>query len=183
MQKVQSDRYDPSIKFSDPISSFNDLTGYSLNVRFLTTIFAVKFKLLDIGVVGPEKIVARWSMEATSRLAPVLPWKPKAVFTGISEYKVDTVSGLITEHIDKWDSIEDNDFLSVEAVRYIATSLTQVKMHNLLQLTLHIVFRVSRPLAIHALIDGLLTARLTHGGMHQRSDGSQQCQTHVAAAG
>lgn len=154
MQNVQSDRYDPSIKFSDPISSFNNLTGYSLNVRFLTTIFAVKFKLLDIGVVGPEKVVARWSMEATSRLAPVLPWKPKAVFTGISEYTVDTVSGLITEHIDKWDSVEDNDFLSVEAVRYIATSLTQVKMHTLLHLsyTAYSILSFSSP--SHSCSDG-----------------------------
>lgn len=126
LQEVQSDRYDPSIKFKDPISNFNDLTGYRVNVRFLATAFDVDFKLLDIGVVSPETIVARWTMEAKTRLPPLLPWKPTAVFTGTSEYKVNPDSGLITEHIDKWDSVADNEFLSLEAIQYILTSFSQV---------------------------------------------------------
>lgn len=126
LQQVQRDRYDPSVKFRDPISAFNDVTGYSLNARFLATAFDVDFKLLDIGIVGPENIVARWSMEAKSRFPPLLPWKPTAVFTGTAEYKIDPVSGLITEHVDKWDSVEDNEFLSLEAIQYILSSLSQV---------------------------------------------------------
>lgn len=41
-----------------------------------------------------------------------LPWKPQLVFTGQSDYVVDA-SGLVTKHIDYWDSLHDSAFFSI----------------------------------------------------------------------
>lgn len=60
------------------------------------------------------------------KLLPFLPWKPTAVFTGVAVYEVDTQSGLITSHTDLWDAVSNNDYLSLEALRYVLESLAQV---------------------------------------------------------
>ena len=61
------------------------------------------------------------------KLLPFLPWKPTALITGITQYGVDPESGLITSHIDKWDAVKNNDFLSLEALQYVLSSFAEVR--------------------------------------------------------
>jgi hypothetical protein len=42
-----------------------------------------------------------------------VPWRPSLTLTGTSDYTVDTATGQITSHIDTWDAISDNTYLSV----------------------------------------------------------------------
>lgn len=53
-------------------------------------------------------------------MAMNLPWKPRVVFTGTSDYVLDVGSGEVVEHVDAWDSLskEGNEaFPSLEGVK------------------------------------------------------------------
>lgn len=45
-----------------------------------------------------------------------LPWRPTVLISGRSYYTVDPVSGLITQHKDVWDALDNNQFPSPEAL-------------------------------------------------------------------
>jgi hypothetical protein len=49
-----------------------------------------------------------------------LPWQPTVLISGRSLYTVDPVSGLITAHKDVWDSLDNNQPPSPEAVVLLA---------------------------------------------------------------
>ena len=52
---------------------------------------------------------ARWTMA----LKPRVPlWRPELTLTGRSRYEVDA-RGIITSHVDTWDAVADNSYLSV----------------------------------------------------------------------
>ena len=42
-----------------------------------------------------------------------VPWRPALTLTGTSDYAVNTATGQITSHIDTWDALSDNSYLSV----------------------------------------------------------------------
>lgn len=126
--KVTRSKYSPDIVFEDPISRYTNLDGYCFNIALLVGVFDTKFDLLDIKAVGPGSVEARWSLEMRFKLLPVLPWKPTAIFSGIARYMVDPVTGLITSHKDLWDSVSNNDFLSLEGLRYVLSSLAEVRL-------------------------------------------------------
>lgn len=65
------------------------------------------------------------SLEMRFKLLPILPWTPTAAFTGTTDYTIDPYNGLIRKHIDKWDSIQDNQNLSIEGLRYTLLSFAQ----------------------------------------------------------
>lgn len=65
------------------------------------------------------------------KLLPILPWTPTAVFSGTTEYTVDPYTGLIRKHIDTWDSIQDNENLSVEGLQYTLQSFGRVRTYLL----------------------------------------------------
>lgn len=53
-------------------------------------------------------------------MAMNLPWKPRVIFTGTSDYVLDVGSGEVIEHVDAWDSLskEGNEaFPSLEGVK------------------------------------------------------------------
>jgi hypothetical protein len=126
---VTRQRYSPDIVFEDPITRARNLDEYSFMISLLATVFDNKFEIFDIGVTGTGRITARWSLEMRFRLLPVLPWKPTAVFTGTTEYTIDAVSGLITRHIDRWDAVEENAYLSLEGLRYTLSSFASVRLY------------------------------------------------------
>jgi hypothetical protein len=52
-----------------------------------------------------------------------LPWRPRVVFTGTSDYVLDPATGLVAEHVDRWDSLDaagNARFPSAAAVRDLA---------------------------------------------------------------
>ncbi|KAG1660083.1 hypothetical protein FOA52_011149 [Chlamydomonas sp. UWO 241] len=118
-------RYSPTIRFEDPITSYNDLDGYTFNMKLLKSLFNIDFKLHSMEVTGDDAVTARWTMNMEMWL---LPWKPNLLFTGRTFYKVDLPSGLITSHIDVWDALRHNRFLSVEAVQHVLRMFMQVQL-------------------------------------------------------
>lgn len=46
----------------------------------------------------------------------LLPWKPELVFTGTSVMGINPENGKFCSHVDFWDSIEKNDYFSVEGL-------------------------------------------------------------------
>ncbi|XP_038879423.1 heme-binding-like protein At3g10130, chloroplastic isoform X2 [Benincasa hispida] len=46
----------------------------------------------------------------------LLPWKPELVFTGISIMGINPETGKFCSHVDLWDSIQNNDYFSVEGL-------------------------------------------------------------------
>lgn len=65
-------------------------------------------------------------MDLQSKL---LPWRPHIVVTGQSFYTVDSITGKLAAQRDTWDSISDNNHLSVEGLAYIIQSLTDPKVN------------------------------------------------------
>lgn len=54
----------------------------------------------------------RWTI--VGKLA-ILPWSPSVKVSGTSVYTVSS-DGQITEHIETWDSVDDQSPLSAEAI-------------------------------------------------------------------
>ena len=45
-----------------------------------------------------------------------VPWRPALTLTGTSDYAVNTATGQITSHLDTWDALSDNSYLSVSPI-------------------------------------------------------------------
>ena len=45
-----------------------------------------------------------------------VPWRPALTLTGTSDYAVNTATGQITSHVDTWDALSDNSYLSVSRI-------------------------------------------------------------------
>ncbi|KAJ1416268.1 hypothetical protein SESBI_17443 [Sesbania bispinosa] len=60
---------------------------------------------------GTNEITTRWTV--VMRFA-LLPWKPELVFTGTSVMGINPENGKFCSHVDCWDSIEKNDYFSLE---------------------------------------------------------------------
>eukprot|EP01082_Thalassiosira_pseudonana_P013230 g12309.t1 g12309 contig6:1667353-1668498(-) len=115
--------YAPDVTFDDPMTSLSGVDSYQNNVDMLAG-RTLMGKLLFDGaginlhsVTGGEvsegnngqvqiaEIVTRWTLKVTAK---VLPWKPEAVFSGISVYQVKPGGKegvLIAHQTDYWDSI------------------------------------------------------------------------------
>lgn len=104
------DLYAPDVVFRDPVTAFRGVKRYKDNISFLrrSPIFTdTTLDTYDVQTTDENTVTTRWAMTMTVR---VLPWRPRITFTGISEYGVRK-SGLITSHIDKWDSLNEKDNL------------------------------------------------------------------------
>ncbi|OIV97197.1 hypothetical protein TanjilG_28948 [Lupinus angustifolius] len=71
---------------------------------------------------GPYEITTRWTMVMKFRL---LPWKPALVFTGISVMGVNPENGKFCSHVDFWDSIQKNDYFSLEGLLEVIKQVRQ----------------------------------------------------------
>ncbi|GAX81749.1 hypothetical protein CEUSTIGMA_g9177.t1 [Chlamydomonas eustigma] len=117
--EVTAARYSEDIKFEDPITSYTNRDAYMFNIRMLKTLFNLTWKVHSIQITGPEEITTRWSMGLELWQ---LPWKPSVMITGKTFYKVNPDTGIISEHVDTWDALDNNRFFSLEAVQYILRS-------------------------------------------------------------
>lgn len=115
-------KYSPHVQFTDPLNNFNGIDRHAANIDFLCDSFVFCDATLDyhdIRVLPPsaspfsDVIRARWSLCMTFRL---LPWKPRLLFSGLTDYVVDIDSGQIARHIDFWDSLADSSYFSFPAL-------------------------------------------------------------------
>eukprot|EP00798_Chlamydomonas_sp_ICE-L_P028063 gene28063-31166_t len=96
-----------------------------MNMKMLKTLFAIDFDLHSIAVTGADEVTARRAMGMGMWL---LPWKPSLNFTGTTHYKVDPDSGTILAHVDIWDAIKHNRFLSLEGLQHVMKMFIDVQM-------------------------------------------------------
>ncbi|KAL9269191.1 hypothetical protein AKJ16_DCAP22809 [Drosera capensis] len=127
--RVFSDRgldhtvYDDQVKFQDPITKYECLSGYLFNIAILKNLFNPDIQLHWVKQTGPCEITARWAMVARYAL---LPWKPELIITGTSIMEVNQVTGKIFNHVDYWDSVQCNEHFSVEAMLDIIKQLMTI---------------------------------------------------------
>lgn len=112
-QGIDRTAYDEQVKFRDPITKHDSISGYLFNIAMLKLVFSPNFQLHWVRQTGPYELTTRWTMEMTFSL---LPWKPLLVFTGTSVMGINPENGKFCSHVDYWDSIKNNDYFSSEGL-------------------------------------------------------------------
>ena len=91
--------YAANIHFSDPIQSLGGLEEYKKSLMLLKdSPFSsnVLFQTHDVSVSGKGRVRSRWTLSSDVK---ILPWRPRVVFTGISEYELNE-EGKVCKHVD-----------------------------------------------------------------------------------
>ncbi|MED6132605.1 hypothetical protein PIB30_020615 [Stylosanthes scabra] len=127
-QGIDESAYDESVVFRDPITKHDSLSGYLFNISLLKTLFSPLFHLHWVKQTGPYEITTRWTMVMKFIL---LPWKPELVFTGTSVMGINPENGKFCSHVDYWDSIEKNDYFSLEGLLDVVKQLRIYKTPDL----------------------------------------------------
>ncbi|KAK2646072.1 hypothetical protein Ddye_021267 [Dipteronia dyeriana] len=112
-QGIDRTAYDERVKFRDPITKHDTIRGYLFNISLLKILFRPDFQLHWVKQTGPYDITTRWTMVMKFML---LPWKPELIFTGTSVMGINPETGKFCSHVDFWDSIENNDYFSLEGL-------------------------------------------------------------------
>ncbi|EOY30941.1 SOUL heme-binding family protein isoform 1 [Theobroma cacao] len=112
-QGIDRTAYDEQVTFRDPITKHDTISGYLFNISLLKVLFRPLFQLHWVKQTGPYEITTRWTMGMKFML---LPWKPELAFTGTSVMGINPKNGKFCSHLDFWDSIENNDYFSLEGL-------------------------------------------------------------------
>ncbi|QDZ18762.1 SOUL heme-binding protein [Chloropicon primus] len=116
--------YADDVKFEDPITKYDSINGYLANITMLRYVFAPEFILHKIYPVGDRTLETRWTMKMCFR---ILPWQPDLTFTGTSRYEFDLETEKVVRHSDTWDSIENQEYFSVEGLKDLAKQATKLE--------------------------------------------------------
>ncbi|KAL2465601.1 SOUL heme-binding family protein [Abeliophyllum distichum] len=127
-QGIDRTAYDERIKYRDPITKHDSISGYLFNIAMLRKLFTPDFKLHWVKQTGPYEITTRWTMVMRFFL---LPWKPEFVFTGTSVMSINPETKKFCSHVDYWDSMENNDFFSMEGLLDVVKQLRIYKTPDL----------------------------------------------------
>ncbi|KAM7509433.1 hypothetical protein LguiA_019886 [Lonicera macranthoides] len=127
-QGIDRTAYDERVKFRDPITKHDTISGYLFNIELLKKLFSPDFKLHWAKQTGPYEITTRWTMVMSFAL---LPWKPELVFTGTSVMGINPETQKFCSHVDYWDSIEKNDYFSLEGLLDVIKQLWIYKTPDL----------------------------------------------------
>ncbi|KAG9459747.1 hypothetical protein H6P81_004255 [Aristolochia fimbriata] len=112
-QGIDSSMYDERVIFRDPITKHDSIRGYLFNIALLKLLFRPDFQLHYVKQTGPYEVTTRWTMVMKFLL---LPWKPEVVFTGLSVMGINPVTQKFCSHVDLWDSIQNNEYFSLEGL-------------------------------------------------------------------
>jgi len=143
-QGIDASRYSERVEFTDPLTRYTSLKGYlfkcvpsstaalrrltlARSIAFLRRAFSPVFTLHSVTRTGELQLTTRWTMEMRVSAGPLAAlWAPRLVFTGTSELSVSP-EGLFTQHVDYWDSVTDNRYLSLEAVGDLFAQLASLQ--------------------------------------------------------
>lgn len=121
---IDRSAYDDRVRFRDPITRYDDIDGYLANIRLLKLVFRPDFYLHEAKQTGPYAITTRWTMVMKFSL---LPWNPELVFTGLSIMGVNPKNLKFNSHVDIWDSIQNNEYFSIEGLQDVFKQLRYYK--------------------------------------------------------
>lgn len=127
-QGIDRTVYDEQVKFRDPITKHDTISGYLFNIGLLKKLFQPEFQLHSVKQTGPYEITTRWTMVMKFIL---LPWKPELVFTGLSIMGINPATKKFCSHLDLWDSIQNNDYFSLEGLWDVMRQLRIYKTPDL----------------------------------------------------
>ncbi|XP_021276456.1 uncharacterized protein LOC110410873 isoform X1 [Herrania umbratica] len=127
-QGIDPTAYGEQVKFRDPITKHDTISGYLFNISLLKVLFRPLFQLHWVKQTGPYEITTRWTMVMKFTL---FPWKPELVFTGTSVMGINPNNGKFCSHLDFWDSIENNDYFSLEGLWDVFRQLRVYKTPDL----------------------------------------------------
>ncbi|KAH7849420.1 hypothetical protein Vadar_017539 [Vaccinium darrowii] len=119
-QGIDRTAYDERVKFRDPITKYDSLSGYLFNIDMLKMIFRPDFQLHWVKQTGPFEITTRWTVVMTHVL---LPWKPGLVLTGTSIMGINPDTGKFCSLVDHWDSVTNNNYFSSEGLMDVIKQL------------------------------------------------------------
>eukprot|EP00210_Caulerpa_lentillifera_P001902 g1829.t1 len=126
-QGIDTSRYDEVVEFQDPVTNYSSIRGYVFNLNLLRRVFSPIFTLHNIKQTGEYEITTRWTMQMKFTPASNTPlkafWNPRIAFTGVSIYSINPKTGKICKHVDLWDSIDNQQFPSVEAFLHVFRQL------------------------------------------------------------
>ncbi|XP_073158118.1 uncharacterized protein [Henckelia pumila] len=120
--------YDERVNFRDPITKHDSIGGYLFNIAMLKNIFNPDFQLHWVKQTGAYELTTRWTMVMKFAL---LPWKPELVFTGTSVMGINPQTMKFCSHLDYWDSIQNNEYFSVEGLLEVLKQLRYYKTPDL----------------------------------------------------
>ena len=117
------------MQFTDPLTRYTSIQGYMYNIAFLRRAFAPTFILHSVVRSGELELTTRWTMDMKVATPGPLSqlWSPELLFTGTSVLSVNPATGKFSAHVDYWDSINDNRYLSLEAVRDLFAQLLSLQ--------------------------------------------------------
>jgi hypothetical protein len=128
--------YRDDVEFIDPMTSLRGTSSYQNNVDTLSgQTFLGKLLFEDASIVlhnikerNDGKLETRWTLQVTAK---ILPWKPRAKFTGVSVYTLDS-EGKVAKQEDYWDSINLKNGLyeRVSVPEAVSDFLGQLKQDN-----------------------------------------------------
>ncbi|KAJ6957717.1 hypothetical protein NC653_039626 [Populus alba x Populus x berolinensis] len=127
-QGIDRTAYDERVKFRDPITKHDSISGYLFNITLLKNLFRPQFFLHWVKQTGTYEITTRWTMVMKFML---LPWKPELVFTGTSIMGINPQTGKFSSHLDFWDSIGNNNYFSLEGLWNVVKQLRIYKTPDL----------------------------------------------------
>ncbi|XP_071742278.1 uncharacterized protein [Rutidosis leptorrhynchoides] len=120
--------YEKDIKFQDPITKHDNINGYLFYISLLKLLFSANLQIHWIKQTGDYEITARWTTEMRYY---GLPWKPLLVVTGTSVLGINPENGKFCSHMDYWDSVKNNDYLSFESLVDIMKQMCSYKTPEL----------------------------------------------------
>jgi hypothetical protein len=112
---------------SDQRCALAVLQGFLQNISFLRVVFNPTYTILDIREYSGTELLARWTMGfdvlfiQKSSLGRF--WWPRLEFTGTTLYGINKSSGLIERHLDTWDSIEKQEYFSLEGFVHMLSQI------------------------------------------------------------
>eukprot|EP00850_Spirogloea_muscicola_P008514 SM000045S16259 [mRNA] locus=s45:490902:493372:- [translate_table: standard] len=109
--------------FMDPITKYDTLSGYLLNIAMLRLLFHPVYDLHGVTQTGPNELTTRWTMTMDFWL---IPWRPQLVFTGTSIMALNPATSKFNSHIDTWDSIRDQEWFSKQGFMDLLAQASQL---------------------------------------------------------
>ncbi|CAE8647547.1 unnamed protein product, partial [Polarella glacialis] len=108
----EADFYSEDVTFKDPLTELSGKVSYKKNIDMLSGESLVGNILFSDGYIDLHaveevpgdltRLRTRWTLGFVFKL---LPWKPQAIFTGISEYVIDASTASVLSQRDYWDTL------------------------------------------------------------------------------
>eukprot|EP01025_Chloroclados_australasicus_P012818 TRINITY_DN1609_c0_g1_i1.p1 TRINITY_DN1609_c0_g1~~TRINITY_DN1609_c0_g1_i1.p1 ORF type:complete len:420 (-),score=35.95 TRINITY_DN1609_c0_g1_i1:200-1375(-) len=122
---ITKERYSDDVIFQDPVLRIEGKENYQRMLSVFMTFFRNEYKLLSVQPSGEDQVIGRFS--AVFELW-ALPWRPQLRLTGTSTFTIDVQTGKILKHQDRWDSVDNNNYISVEALAEVLRPYLSIQL-------------------------------------------------------